>query len=182
MQFHQEMAHTVTEITSIEAAALDAEIKSQNINTITENQKPREEESSSILHEIAYNSIDQEKRRSKRRIILKQQSEGKTLRSNDENKNPACGGIGNMIRLAKEIEDEAANWFMDFIEMALEKGMKKSRGPDDADVKKVSQSLILRVLNWIEVEQSDSNNNKRRTVHPKASKITRKLRIKLKNP
>ncbi|XP_010427804.1 PREDICTED: uncharacterized protein LOC104712579 [Camelina sativa] len=174
MQFHQEMAQTVTEITSIEAAALDAENKSQ---------KPREEESSSssILHEIAYNSIDQEKRRSKRRIILKQQSEG-SLRSNDENKNPACGGIGNTIRLAKEIEDEAANWFMDFIETALEKGMKKSKGPDDADVKKVPQSLILSVLNWIEVAQSDSNKNKRRAGHPKASKITRKLRIKLKNP
>ncbi|EOA33812.1 hypothetical protein CARUB_v10021284mg [Capsella rubella] len=181
MQFHKEMAQTVTEITSIEAAALDAENKSRNINSRNENQKPREEESPSILHEIAYNSIDQEKRRSKRRIILKQQSEG-TLRSNDENKNPACGGIGNTIRLAKEIEDEAANWFMEFIEMALEKGMKKSRGPDDADVKKVPQSVILSVLNWIEVEQSDSNNNKRRAGHPKASKITRKLRIKLKNP
>ncbi|KAL1189844.1 hypothetical protein V5N11_012460 [Cardamine amara subsp. amara] len=169
LELHQEMTQTIGEITS------DAENnKSQNINT-------REEESS-ILHEIAYNSIDQEKRRSKRRIILKPQSEGKTtLRSNDENKSPACGGIGNTIRLAKEIEDEAANWFMDFIEMALEKGMKKSRGPDDADVKKVPQPLIHRVLNWIEVEQSDSN-NKRRTVHPKASKITRKLRIKLKNP
>lgn len=181
MELHQEMAQTIGEITSIDTAASDAENKSQNITRI-ENQKPREEESSSILHEIAYNSIDQEKRKSKRRIILKPQSEGKiTLRSNDENQNPACGGIGNTIRLAKEIEDDAANWFMDFIEMALEKGMKKSRGPDDADVKKVPQSLILRVLNWIEVEQSDSN-NKRRTVHPKASKITRKLRIKLKNP
>ncbi|KAG7586541.1 hypothetical protein ISN45_Aa02g018310 [Arabidopsis thaliana x Arabidopsis arenosa] len=180
MEFHQQMVQTIGELASIEAATPDAENKSQNINTRTENQKPREEESSSILHEIAYNSIDQEKRRSKRRIVLKQQ-EGKTLRSNDENKNPVCGGIGNTIRLAKEIEDEAASWFMEFIEMALEKGMKKSRGPDDADVKKVPQSLILGVLNWIEVEQSNSN-NKRRTVHPKTSKITRKLRIKLKNP
>ncbi|CAH2071308.1 unnamed protein product [Thlaspi arvense] len=85
--------------------------------------------------------------RTKWRLILKQQGEGKTLRSNDENKNPAaCGGISNTIRLAKEIEDEAANWFMEFIETALEKGMKKSRGPEDADVKKVPQSLILRFL------------------------------------
>lgn len=40
----------------------------------------------------------------------------KTLRSsNDENKNQTpCGGIDNTIRLAKEIEDEAANWFMEF--------------------------------------------------------------------
>lgn len=182
MEFHQQMAQTITEIASIEAAVSDAENKSQNINTRTENQKPKEEESS-ILHEIAHNSIDQEKNRSTRRIILKQQqSEVKTLRSNDENKNPASGGgIGNTIRLAKEIEDEAGNWFMEFIEMALEKGMKKSRGPDDADVKKVPQSMILKVLNWVEVEQSDSN-NKRRTAHPKASKITRKLRIKSKNP
>ncbi|KFK41454.1 hypothetical protein AALP_AA2G132500 [Arabis alpina] len=181
IEFQQQMTQTITEITFIEAAVSDAENKSQNINTRTENQKPKEEESS-ILHEIAQNSIDQEKSRSKRRIILKQQqSEVKTLRSNDENKNPACSGIGNTIRLAKEIEDEAGNWFMEFIEMALEKGMKKSRGPNDADVKKVPQSLILKVLNWAEVEQSDSN-NKRRIVHPKASKITRKLRIKSRNP
>ncbi|VVA94801.1 unnamed protein product [Arabis nemorensis] len=181
MEFHQQIAQTITEIASIEAAISDTTSMSQNTFTRTENQKPKEDESS-ILHEIAHNSIDQEKSRSKRRIILKQQqSEVKTLRSNDENKNPACGGIGNTIRLAKEIEDEAGNWFMEFIEMALEKGMKKSKGPDDADVKKVPQSMILKVLNWVEVEQSDSN-NKKRTVHPKASKITRKLRIKSKNP
>uniref|UniRef100_A0A1J3DCB0 Uncharacterized protein n=1 Tax=Noccaea caerulescens TaxID=107243 RepID=A0A1J3DCB0_NOCCA len=166
MEFHQQMAQTITEITSIEAAAVsDGENKSQSM-------KPREEEPS-ILHEIAHNSIDQTKNRSKRRIVLKPQSEGKTMRSNDENKNPASSGIGNTVRLAKEIVDEAAHWFMAFIEMALEKGMKKSRGPDDADVKKVQQPLILSVLNWIEREQR---------VHPKASKITRKLRIKLKNP
>lgn len=63
--------------------------------------------------------------------------------SNNENKNHACGGIGNTTRLAKEIEDEAANWFMEFIEMALEKGMKRSKGPDDADVKIDSQSSKL---------------------------------------
>ncbi|CAA7014347.1 unnamed protein product [Microthlaspi erraticum] len=163
MEFHHQMALTKTEITSIEAAVSDAE-----------NQKPREEDGSPILQEISHNSIDQTKNRSKRRIVLKQQqSEVKTTRSNDENKNPPSSGISNTLRLTKEIEDEAANWFMEFIETALDKGMKKSRGPDDADVKKVPQSLILSVLNWIESEQR---------VHPKASKITRKLRIKLKNP
>ncbi|CAN8235777.1 unnamed protein product [Cochlearia groenlandica] len=168
MEFSQQMAQTITEITSIEEAVSDAE----NKNTRTEE--------SLVLHEIHYNSVDQDRNRSKRRIVLKQQSEVKTPRPNDENKNPACGGIGNTIRLAKEIDDVAANWFMEFVETALEKGMKKSRGPDDADVKKVPQSLILRVLNWIEAEQSDSN--KRHIIHPNASKITRKLRIKLKNP
>ncbi|KAG2313001.1 hypothetical protein Bca52824_024558 [Brassica carinata] len=96
--FHQQIAQTILETTSMEA---------ESINTRTENQKTKRRR---VFHpvEIEHNSIDQEKSRSKRRIILKQQSEGKTLRSsNNENKNQACGGIGNTIRLAKEIEDEA---------------------------------------------------------------------------
>ena len=159
----------MTEIASIEAA---------NVNK-------SEDGSSSILNEIQHNSIDQEKTASKRRTTaLKQQQNHKKLRSNDENKNPSAApppsGLGNSVKLAKEIENEAANWFMEFIEKALEKGMKKCKGTGDADVKKVPQPLILQVVNWVEAEQSADNT--RRPVHPKASQITRKLRIKMKNP
>ena len=160
----------MTEIASIEAA----------------NENKSEDGSSSILNEIQHNSIDHEKTASKKRTTaLKQQQQNhKKLRSNNENKNPSASpplsGLGNTVRLAKEIENEAANWFMEFIEKALEKGMKKSKGTGDADVKKVPQSLILRVVNWVEAEQSADNT--RRPVHPKASQITRKLRIKMKNP
>lgn len=171
LEFHSQISETMNEIASTEAAASSA---------TTENKS--EDGSSLILHEIHHNSIDQEKTTSKRRTVLKQQQNHKQMRSNDENKNPAASssGLGNTARLVKEIEKEAANWFMEFIEKALEKGMKKCKGTGDADVKKVPQSLILKVVNWMEAEQSADNT--RRPVHPKASHITRKLRIKMKNP
>jgi hypothetical protein len=166
LEFHSQISETMNEIASIEAAASPATTEKKS------------EDGSLILHEIQHNSIDQEKTTSKRRILLKQQQK----RSNDENKNPAVSlsGLGNTARLVKEIEKEAANWFMEFIEKALEKGMKKCKGTSDADVKKVPQSLILKVVNWVEEEHSADNT--KRPVHPKASHITRKLRIKLKNP
>ncbi|KAJ6721845.1 hypothetical protein OIU85_024887 [Salix viminalis] len=104
---------------------------------------------------------------------------------NDENKKPTSSSsscsLSNTIRLGRQIENEAGNWFMDFLEKALETGMKKSKGAatGDGDAKKVPQSLILKVINWVEVEQSDCN---KRPVHPKAAQIARKLRILVKNP
>ncbi|GAV82208.1 DUF936 domain-containing protein, partial [Cephalotus follicularis] len=97
----------------------------------------------------------------------------------DENKKPVSCGISYTIKLGKQIETEAGNWFMDFLEKSLENGMKKSRDTSNVDVKKVPQSLLLKVINWVEVEQCDSG---KRPVHPKAAQIARKLRIKMKNP
>ncbi|XVE92441.1 hypothetical protein REPUB_Repub01dG0097700 [Reevesia pubescens] len=98
---------------------------------------------------------------------------------NDENKKPLTISLSNnTVNLGKQIETEAGNWFMDFLERALENGMKKSKGTADGDAK-VPQSLILKVINWVEVEQCDGN---KRPVHPKATQIARKLRIKMKNP
>ncbi|XP_050208200.1 uncharacterized protein LOC126657538 [Mercurialis annua] len=105
------------------------------------------------------------------------------INENDENKKPAGNcSLSNTIRLGKQIESEAGNWFMEFIEKALENGMKnkaKAVKNGDGDAKKVPQSLILKVMNWVEVEQCDSS---KRPVHPKAAQIARKLRIKMKNP
>ncbi|KAJ4823303.1 hypothetical protein Tsubulata_026953 [Turnera subulata] len=103
------------------------------------------------------------------------------ITENDENRRPASSSLSNTIRLGKQVESEAGNWFMDFLEKALENGMKKSKGTaaDDGDAKKVPQSLVLKVMNWVEVEQSDSS---KRPVHPKSANIARKLRIKMKNP
>ncbi|EEF37025.1 uncharacterized protein LOC8276467 [Ricinus communis] len=104
------------------------------------------------------------------------------INENDENKKPGNCSLSNTIKLGKQIETEAGNWFMEFIEKALENGMKKSKATSsttDGDAKKVPQSLILKVINWVEVEQCDSS---KRPVHPKAAQIARKLRIKMKNP
>ncbi|XVF02451.1 hypothetical protein REPUB_Repub04eG0176300 [Reevesia pubescens] len=99
---------------------------------------------------------------------------------NDENKKPSSSILNNALKLGRQIEIEAGNWFMDFLEKAVENnGMKKSKGTADGDTKKVPQSLILKVINWVEVEQCDGN---KRPVHPKATQIARKLRIKMKNP
>lgn len=102
------------------------------------------------------------------------------IAENDENKKPVVScNLSNTIKLGKQIETEAGYWFMEFLEKALETGMKKTKATTDADVKKVPQSLILKVINWVEVEQCDSS---KRQVHPKAGQIARKLRIKMKNP
>ncbi|KAL8161590.1 hypothetical protein V2J09_013079 [Rumex salicifolius] len=106
---------------------------------------------------------------------------------NDENRKPVVddsggssgGCLSNMIRLGKQIETESGNWFMEFLEKALETGMTKAKGKGDGDIKKVPQSLILKVINWVQVEQCDAS---KRPVHPKAAQIARKLRIKMKNP
>ncbi|CAA2958230.1 Hypothetical predicted protein [Olea europaea subsp. europaea] len=99
---------------------------------------------------------------------------------NNENMKPASScSVLNTIKLGRQIETEAGNWFMEFLERALENGMKKSKGTGESDARKVPQSLILKVINWIEVEQSDPS---KRPVHPRAAPIARKFRIKMKNP
>ncbi|KAG8366152.1 hypothetical protein BUALT_Bualt17G0046200 [Buddleja alternifolia] len=195
LEFHTQITQVVAEMVSIQAATETA-------------QKPNaEQENNSLpLHEIISNSIDQqtnsESNASKRRNALyksiaafpernEQKSVlGKHLRSstlnqkapfeNDENRKPAlfCS-LSNTIKLGKQIETEAGIWFMEFLEKALEKGIRKSKGREEVDVRKVPQSLILKVINWVEVEQSDPN---KRPVHPRAAVIARKLRIKMKNP
>ncbi|CAK7332737.1 unnamed protein product [Dovyalis caffra] len=209
LEFHHHVVRAVTDMVSIQAATSAAEI-GQNTNI------EQREENSSVLHEIAHNSMDQNG--SKRRTALyksiasfpersdqkmnfekllrsnanqKASSERKgsstpqgklplkSMIENDENKRPTSCSLSNTITLGKQIENEAGNWFMDFLEKALETGMKKSKGTADVDAKKVPQSLMLKVINWVEVEQSDCN---KRPVHPKAAQIARKLRIKVKNP
>ncbi|XP_073305043.1 uncharacterized protein [Primulina huaijiensis] len=98
----------------------------------------------------------------------------------DENKKPALScSLSNTIKLGRQVETEAGNWFMEFLEDALEKGMKKSKGGAEMQDRKVPQSLILKVINWVEMEQSDPS---KRPVHPRAPQVARKLRIKMKNP
>lgn len=203
LEFHHQIVQAVTDMVSIQAATSASEM-AQNPNAKMKDSQTEEE--SPILHEITHNSMDQSRNSelnlSKRRTALYKSISafpergeqrtimGRLLRSNsnqkaaivenNENKNPAsCCSLSNTIKLGKQVETEAGNWFMDFLEKALEKGMKKTKGAADGDVKKVPQSLILKVINWVEVEQCDSS---KRPVHPKAAQVARKLRIKMKNP
>ncbi|KAL4586922.1 hypothetical protein LXL04_011570 [Taraxacum kok-saghyz] len=84
-------------------------------------------------------------------------------------------GLNDTIKLGKQIEREAGNWFMEFLEKVLEKGVVKSKH----GAIEVPRLVLLKVLKWVEVEQCDSS---KRIVNPKAIEIARKLRIKVKKP
>lgn len=202
LEFHSQIGQAVSEMVCIEAATSASEMAQK------QSEKDDEE---SVLNEISQNSLS--KRKCALYNSVSSANMGKLLRSNtnqkeiperkgptfvkfplepigenNENKKQSSSStsscnISNTIKLGKQIETEAGNWFMDFIEQSLEKGMKKkaTKGKEDGgnNARKVSQSLILKVINWIELHQCDSN---KRPIHPKAAQIARKLRIKMKNP
>ncbi|KAJ1282929.1 hypothetical protein BS78_03G088800 [Paspalum vaginatum] len=99
----------------------------------------------------------------------------------------AHSALGSSLKLAKQIQAEAGGWFMEFLEAALETGLKKSKVSATVDGRKQSscccpQSLMLRVINWVEMEQSGGDSSGRKPAHPRAAAVARKLRIKAKNP
>ncbi|KAF3786445.1 hypothetical protein EJ110_NYTH25333 [Nymphaea thermarum] len=186
-----------------------AVVDMEAIHAATSTSSQSKDQESSILNEIEQNSSDhcavgkRSTHSSKKSLVSQSVSvapqrpgnEGKSLKSFlslkvTESKNqasleseckmrPSC--LSNLIKLGKQIEIEAGNWFMEFLEKGLEKGTRRSRAMT-SEGRKYSfcpQSLILKIINWVEVEQSDSS---KRPVHPKASVIARKLRIKAKNP
>ncbi|KAK9751030.1 hypothetical protein RND81_02G237000 [Saponaria officinalis] len=206
LEFHNQIAQAMTDMVSIQAATSSNETKEDGSGPILHELSPNctnrfqetEPNNTSKRKLALYKSIasfpervaDQFHKSSNNGRVLRSQSktlvkvhpnESNGCTENDENKQPGVGSgcLSNMIKLCREIELEAGNWFMDFIEKALEVGMKKSKDKADVDVRKVPQSLILKVMNWVQVEQSDSS---KRPVHPKAANIARKLRIKVKNP
>lgn len=211
LEFHQQIVQAVSDMVSIQAATELAQNQNSKRQQQQEQECPSSS-SSSILSEITPNSNNPESSLSKRRGGLYksvaafpekkttagvgklgvESSSSTSSGENDENQKPpmsmAMGGcswssLSETIKLGKQIEREAGKWFMEFIEKALEAGMKKSKGAGDEDVRKVGQSLLLKVINWVEVEQCNNNNKRERgALHPRASQIARKLRIKIKNP
>ncbi|GAB4839807.1 hypothetical protein Ancab_020517 [Ancistrocladus abbreviatus] len=204
LEFHHQILQAVTDMVSIQAAnEMNIESNAQGRNpeddTIILNEIPpnsvsryQDTESNSSKRRLAlYKSISSFPERANARVLrsqskaLSERKGGSTTTAteveHDENKKPGSSScsLSNTIKLGKQIETEAGNWFMQFLEKALEMGMKKTKGKVDGDARKVPQSLILKVINWVEVEQCDSS---KRPVHPKAAQIARKLRIKMKNP
>lgn len=198
LDFHQHIVQAVTDMVSIQAATETAQ------NQKPEQKNPRAEEESPVIQEMstskkrsalyksvaAFSGKAEQKSNTDKNSRSNNTNNTKTplaklsleaVTENDENKKPASvsSNLSNTIRLGKQIEDEAGNWFMEFLEKALETGMKKAKGKEDGDVKKVPQSLLLKVINWVEVAQFDGC---KKPVHPKAGQIARKLRIKMKNP
>uniref|UniRef100_A0ACD5VJ62 Uncharacterized protein n=1 Tax=Avena sativa TaxID=4498 RepID=A0ACD5VJ62_AVESA len=102
----------------------------------------------------------------------------------------AQSALGSSLRMAKQMQAEAGSWFMEFLEAALETGLKKRKSSKVAATGQSGggggcpQSLMLRVINWVEMEQSGGGESggRRKTGHPRAAAVARKLRIKAKNP
>ncbi|CAA0814138.1 Plant protein of unknown function (DUF936 [Striga hermonthica] len=202
LEFHNQISQVVAEMVSLQAATSAANTSKKSkaeeegsvLNELVPNSMDHRSklESNASKRRAAFNkSIAAFPERAEQKSVL-----GKHLRSstsqktvnlekaanenNCENKSVASScSLSSTIKLGKEIENEAGNWFMDFLEKTLGNGTRKVKGADGSDARKVPQSLILKVMNWVEVEQNDSN---KRPVNPRAAVIARKLRIKAKNP
>jgi len=67
-------------------------------------------------------------------ILEKKGSTLEPIIENGENKKPVACSLSNTLKLGKQIETEAGNWFMEFIEKALEAGLKKTSEASKEDV------------------------------------------------
>ncbi|KAL6562635.1 hypothetical protein OROGR_003642 [Orobanche gracilis] len=211
LEFHNQISQLVAEMVSIQAATCasddtatqpsveDNSVLNEIAHNSMDHQQPNSESNASKRRTSPYKSISAFPERGKctsksvlgkhlRSATPTQKASGTFKKNAKEN---ICGNkfpvavscsLSSTIKLGKEIENEAGNWFMDFLEKALEKRMRRTKGKVESDGGKVvvvPQSLILKVMNWVEVEQSDPN---KRSLHPRAALIARKLRIKAKNP
>lgn len=173
LEFHSQIVQAIADMVSVKAATETAYKELDDTQILHEIMNNNNSKIKSTLHKSI--TSFPEKRQQKSTVLgkhsrLSRVDQKGQLESCSKNKNK----INDSIKLGKQIEIEAGNWFMEFLEKVLEKGIKKSK----SDVKNVSQSLIMKVLNWVEVEQCDSS---KRPVHPKAIEIARKLRIKVRN-
>ncbi|KAJ3694338.1 hypothetical protein LUZ60_009818 [Juncus effusus] len=165
LSFHQETLQAIKDIETIQAATSMATNPSATSNP---------PDSNSILQEIPHNS---NKTPAKKRPINPHPKPINPIQNNNHNNDN--NHLESCLRNVKEIEREAGSWFVEFLDRAVEAGLKKSNGSNPTR-KEVggcvcAQSLMLRVVNWIEMEQKIR-------AHPRANQIARKLRIKAKNP
>ncbi|MQL80391.1 hypothetical protein Taro_012835 [Colocasia esculenta] len=205
LSFHQEIEQAVTGMEAIQAAtccgsATEKELKKENeeptsiLLEISQNSNDQHGQTNmnsskrravALPKSVSFANPEKSELKSNlgkhpRATNSKDGKKGQEDAAGDETK-PPVSTLENSIRLAKQVLAEAGSWFMDFLEAALEAGLKKSKAASGASnsEKGCPQSLILKVINWIEVEQANSS---KRPVHPRAAHVARKLRIKAKNP
>ncbi|KMZ73045.1 hypothetical protein ZOSMA_155G00430 [Zostera marina] len=146
---------------------------------ITKEEDEEEEEDTSVLREIAHNKVTKRnlvKTPKPARLLTTTTTttvDRRTIRTSS-----SSGSLFNSIELTKQLQTESGIWFMDFLDVALEKVINTtSTNKPQRQLQK--SAVLLKIINWIEVEQNDGS---KRSVHPKAVRLTRKLRIKIKNP
>ncbi|CAL9106717.1 unnamed protein product [Musa textilis] len=194
--FHQEIVQAAADIEAIQAATSVAEESTK---------EQSDKDDSSVLQVRDHNANNQNGQSIKRRaasVVSKTDENkvglGKHPRSDsnhkvtwdkkeqDEAKLPtSTSSLGRSIKLAKQLRTEAGKWFMEFLEATLESGFKTTKGAvgggghRSKSVCCCPQSLILRVINWVELERCDG---RKKPLHPRTAQIARKLRIKARNP
>ncbi|KAH0448920.1 hypothetical protein IEQ34_022720 [Dendrobium chrysotoxum] len=179
LHFHEEIMQAVLDMEKIQAA------------TLTSMESEMEIEEQSIFQEIS-NNINSSKRKGSdlkpstdKQLIANPTTKTYTERkiayaiNMDQRNAHLPSSLSSSIKLAKEVQAEAGNWFMDFLEEALDSGKMKGGGDRELRQRKYPQSLLLKVINWVKMEQSDG---RKRPAHPRATFVARKLRIKAKNP
>lgn len=183
LSFHKEILQVVNDMEKIEAAtSVSMESQKPVIEELKENKGPSIlQEMPNILYSSHRNVPELKPNNSRQHRILSTQKDSASTEAPEvvvgadkKIQLPFC--LNSSIKLAKEVENESGIWFMSFLEAALDSG---TRNAGDRKKQKWPQSLILRVINWVEVEQSDG---RKRPVHPRAAQVARKLRIKAKNP
>ncbi|XP_071709302.1 uncharacterized protein [Rutidosis leptorrhynchoides] len=173
LEFYYQIVQAIADMVSIKAATETANKESDETQILHDIMNNNNSKRNSTLRKSIVSVPEKSQQKStvlgKHSRLSRVDQKGQ-LECRCKNKNK----INDTIKLGKQIQIEAGNWFMEFLEKWLEKGTKKTK----SDAKKVDQSLVKKVLNWVEVEQCDSN---KRQVHPKAIDIARKLRIKVRN-
>ncbi|KAG6482547.1 uncharacterized protein LOC122014472 [Zingiber officinale] len=182
LAFHRQIVQAVADIEAIQVATREESMKKQS-----------DMDGPSILQERNHNSKKQDKQlNASPAKHSKSKSNQKAAAASNKKEQRDCvadevalpiSSLDNSIKLVRQIRTEAGKWFMGFLEGAVESGLKKSKGSSSGvgglKLAPCPQSLILRVINWIELEQCGC---KMADLHPRASQIARKLRIKAKNP
>ncbi|KAJ4818088.1 dicer-like protein (DUF936) [Rhynchospora pubera] len=178
LSFHEETVQAIKDIETIQAAT------SMSTNSKATKKNPSDLDSS-ILQEIAQNTRTPGKRKpgSKPANVPGTPDTNRAFGLNQKSGSAADNVSETSLKMVREIQEEAGSWFVDFLEVALESGLKKAGQTKKGSGSNVCpQSVMLRVVNWIEMEQKSDDGKRRHVVHPKASQIARKLRIRAKNP
>ncbi|KAM0059129.1 hypothetical protein Hdeb2414_s0005g00178071 [Helianthus debilis subsp. tardiflorus] len=127
LDFHSQIVQAVAEMTSIKAATV--QISSENHpQALHDNTNNSDSNNTSKRRAALYKSIAAFPERNDQKSTKQMRppsavNQKAKVFDNNENKNPggSCCSLSNMITLGMQIETEAGNWFMEFLEKALEK-------------------------------------------------------------
>eukprot|EP01018_Ginkgo_biloba_P022518 Gb_14926 [translate_table: standard] len=95
--------------------------------------------------------------------------------------------LWEITTLAKHIKNEAENWFMKFLEAALDMGWRSQdlgkSGTESVQLQnKISSTRVLlnKIIQWME-QSSSRSDGEERLLNPKAEGIVKKLKLRLKS-